>query len=331
MTTFFMFPGQSSRYAGMLDKLVELHRSNAEILEHASTILGRDLGAHYRKDNEQAFARNTDVQVGVFLANHMFMKILTDAGIEADLSAGLSLGEWNHLVHIGALCFEDALMAVEQRGAAYDAGPRGAMASIFPLELDALQTALTKVEGDVEIVNLNSPRQNVISGETAAVEAALKVIDDEYYVEGVIIERQVPMHSSRFAPVGAQFRKHLEGIDFQKPRLPYLPNRLAEFVEAPTKEAFVNLLATHVHAPVFWRKSIDLLIESYPDVVLVEVGPKSVLYNLIGRKWHKEIKRFRCDTAENTASNIEALIDELGQRVAPLSSSSQRIRAVGAM
>ena len=135
----FMFPGQSSRYPGMLDRLAALHKPNADLLNWASDMLGRDLAAHYHADQGQAaFARNVDVQVGVFLANHMFLQTLDAAGIEAEMSLGLSLGEWNHLVHIGALGFAEALRAVEQRGRCYDEGPRGWMAAIQPIAEDVL-------------------------------------------------------------------------------------------------------------------------------------------------------------------------------------------------
>jgi len=138
MTLVFMFPGQSSRYPGMLEKLVELHPDNADTVARASEALGRDLRAQYAEGNAEAFARNRDIQIGVFLANHLFLRTLQREGIDADYSLGLSLGEWNHLVHIGALPFDQALLAVEQRGLAYDAGPRGMMASVFPISAEEL-------------------------------------------------------------------------------------------------------------------------------------------------------------------------------------------------
>jgi len=208
MTLVFMFPGQSSRYPGMLTKLTGLHPRNRELLGRASELLGRDLAAHYREDNPEVFARNRDVQIGVFLANHMFLQILEHAGLTADVSLGLSLGEYNHLVQIGALDFEQALRTVEERGEAYDAGPRGAMASVFPIELEALQDvarrAAAAADGVLEVVNLNSPRQHVLSGDQRALETALKLLEEEEgFVQAVVIERQVPMHCSTFAPVGS--------------------------------------------------------------------------------------------------------------------------------
>lgn len=313
MTLVFMFPGQSSRYPTMLRKLTQLHPKNRTLLAAASDLLHRDLAAHYQADNADVFAKNREVQIGVFLANHMFLQILDDAGIRADLSLGLSLGEYNHLVHIGALQLQDALLAVEQRGLAYDAGPRGAMASVFPIELEELEEVARRASecGVLEVVNLNSPRQHVLSGELAALERALEILEEEHYVQAAVIERQVPMHCSIFEPVGTSFREHLERVPFARPRLPYLPNRLGREQPEPDRQTFVELLATHVHRPVLWRATIDWVVERFPDPVFVEVGPLKVLHNLLDRKWHRDVKRLHTDSAEDTAQHLEQVIDEL--------------------
>ncbi len=313
MPIIFMFPGQSSRYPGMLSKLVELSEGNKALVQKASDLLNRDLMDHYQASNENQFVTNQDVQLGVFLANHLFLNLLEEQKIKADYSLGLSLGEWNHLVHIGALPFEQALLAVEQRGLAYDRGPRGAMASFFPVALEDLEPVLEKARelGNLEVVNLNSPRQHVVAGNPKALDEAIRLADDELYIEGVIIEKQVPMHASVFAPVGQEFRQYLKTVDFRQPNLPYLPNRLGHIVEEPSQELFVELLSTHVHQPVLWRHSIDFLMARHPDAVLVEVGAKAVLHNLLDRKWHKGVQKFKTDSRENTLEHIQDVVTSL--------------------
>ena len=313
MNVVYMFPGQSSRYPGMLSKLSALEPRNGQLLQSASELLGRDLGRHYREDNADAYGCNRDVQIGVFLANHMFLQILEAAGVQAVASLGLSLGEWNHLVHIGALSFQDALLCVEQRGQAYDAGPRGVMVSVFSISLEDAEQVVARAQakGLCEVVNLNSPRQQVISGETAAVEEAMRLCEDELGVQAVLIEQQVPMHSSLFAPVGERLGRYLANVKFAKPRLPYVPNRLAELVAAPTQEQFVDLLTTHVHRPVLWARSIDLVVQTYPNPVLCEVGPKAVLFNLLDRKWHREVQKLHTDSNKDARAHLDEVIGRL--------------------
>jgi [acyl-carrier-protein] S-malonyltransferase len=314
MTLVFMFPGQSSRYPGMLDKLARLHPRAEEALAEAEDALGRDLRAHYSEDNPGAFARNVDVQLGVFVANYMMMAALQAEGVDGEVSLGLSLGEYNHLVHIGALDFADALRIVRARGEAYDAGPRGVMASVQPLDLETLEEVVEGVRaqdrGVLEIVNLNSPRQHVLSGDEAAVEAAIAVLEEEHYVVPTIIERQVPMHSSLFTPVAEALRPHLRRARFRQVRRAYLPNRVGACLPAPSGEQFVELLAEHVHTPVLWRRSIDHVAASHPDAVFVEVGPRQVLSNLLDRKWISRPK-FATDCRDDAAAHFAGVVEAL--------------------
>jgi [acyl-carrier-protein] S-malonyltransferase len=314
MTPIFMFPGQSSKYPEMIDRLCAWAEEEAlGALGEASDALGRDLRAHYRAENPAIFATNRDVQIGVFLANHIHLLALQRAGVHADLSLGLSLGEYNHLVHIGAIDFIDAVRLVDARGAAYDAGPLGAMASVFPLPIDELEEVVTRARelGTLEIVNLNSPTQNVIAGARAAIDAASAILEDEFGgVECRVIEQRVPMHASIFAPVATALRPKLDHARFRMPGRPYLPNVLGRFEEEPHAPRIADLLAQHVYSPVLFRASIDFLAERYPDAAFIEVGPRAVLYNLLNKKWRKN-PRFKTDAPEDPGRAFQTTTEEL--------------------
>jgi [acyl-carrier-protein] S-malonyltransferase len=308
----FMFPGQSSRDPEMFDRLQAFHPITREIVTRASDVLGRDLGRHYQAGNPEIFATNRDVQVGVFLASYMYGESLRAGGATAAFSLGLSLGEYNHLVHIGALGFEEALRLVDTRGALYDAGPDGAMASVLPLDYPDLAAVVehAQAHGCLEIAVFNSPTHHVISGERAALDRALDRLDREHGVEGVVIEPRIPMHSSRFEPVGRALRTALEQVPWESPALPYLPNVVGGFVDGPEADHFVDLLSGHVHRPVRWRQSIDFIAERVEDAVFVEVGPRRVLCNLLNKKWRRN-PRFPTDPGDGGPPSLEHLLDEL--------------------
>ncbi len=312
MTVVFMFPGQSSRYPQMIERLLDASPDASAVLEEASAILGRDLRRHYRAENATIFATNRHIQVGVFLASHIFLRWLEQRGLSADRSLGLSLGEYNHLVDIGALPFADALRLVDARGQAYDAGPEGAMASVFPIDLDDLEDVVSRAaeHGTLEVANLNSPTQHVISGERAAVDAALRLLDEEYCVEGVLIEQRIPMHCWRFEPVSATLRPALRRAPWQATSKPYMPNVYARPISDPSDDDFVEALALHVYRPVRWRESIELLADADPDTTFVEVGPRSVLFNLLSRRW-RPVRRFRTDSPDGPFQELDALVGEL--------------------
>src|SRR5947207_1566355 len=133
MKIVYMFPGQNSRYPEMIERL--RHWDGCDrILQNASDVLRRDFRSHYCSCNPQIFSHNRDVQIGVFLASYILGERLAAEGFRADASLGLSLGEYNHLVDIGALSFASALRLLDARGRAYENGPRGLMMSVFPCD-----------------------------------------------------------------------------------------------------------------------------------------------------------------------------------------------------
>jgi [acyl-carrier-protein] S-malonyltransferase len=302
----FMFPGQSSRDAGMLDRVLALRPENRELLTEASDMVGRDLRA------TTAFATNRDVQLAVFVANHLLWQTLEARGITAELSLGLSLGEYNHLVHIGCLRFADALRLVAARGAAYDNGPEGAMISVFPLGLAELAPIVerARAHGVLEVANLNSPQQHVLAGERAAIAAAKQLLDDELAIEAVEIEARIPMHCSRFRPASDAFRPALEAAAWQPSVRPYLPNVDAEWIAQPTPAQICEALTRHVYQPVQWRRSIDLVADTYGDAVFVEVGPRAVLFNLLSPRWRR-VTREKTDHPDNIAAAFDGLVARL--------------------
>jgi [acyl-carrier-protein] S-malonyltransferase len=311
MPVIFMFPGQSSRYPEMLERIVDAWPDAVGIVTQASEVLGRDLRALYR--DETSFESNRDVQVGVFLTSHLHLRALEAAGVHATASLGLSLGEYNHLVHIGALDFESALRLVDARGRVYDEGPEGMMACIQPASEEELTPLLDQVRehGCVSIANFNSPTQQVIAGDRVAVEATMALCEDELFVQPVVIEKRIPMHTELFRPVAAALRPHLAQAPWRAPNQPYLPNVTAELLDSPRPEDFIDLLCRHVFSPVRWRESIDLLTRCHPDAVFLEVGPRGVLFNLLQKRWHTN-RKFKSDSPENLATHLGSLGGELG-------------------
>jgi [acyl-carrier-protein] S-malonyltransferase len=289
-----MFPGQSSKYPEMIEKITAAHPASRAVVAQASEILGRDLAAHYRAANDGLFASNRDVQVGVFLANHLHLGLLEAAGVRSRWSLGLSLGEYNHLVHIGALAFEDALPLIDARGRLYDAHAGGVMVSLFPVEAAVVEAAIARLGvGDRVAVGLyNSP------------------LEADDYLEAAVIEPRIPMHAPVFAPVAAGLAAVLLDTKLGAPRGAYVPNVLGQVLEGAGVDDIRVCLTAHVHQPVLWQKSVDALAARVPDACFVEVGPRSVLYNLFGRGWTPG-RRARTDVTEGFPHHLASLVDEL--------------------
>lgn len=277
----FLFPGQSSRSHEMFSVARRIAPEIAAgILVRSSDVLGRDM-------ERISFDTNLEVQLGVFVANHIHAAALQAEGVRPALSLGLSLGEYNHLVQIGALSFEDALELIDRRGRAYDEGPSGAMAAIFPLTLPELEPLVCRAgeAGALAVSNVNAPTQHVVGGEREAVDALMALVEEETFATAVVIEERIPMHTPRFRPVAGSFREALERAPWQPVTGPYLPNVTGEILRDPSDRQIVEMLVRHVSQPVLWRRSIESVLAAHPDAVFIEVGPGRVLAGLMRRPW----------------------------------------------
>src|SRR5262249_50432892 len=148
---------------------------------------------------------------------------------------------------------------------------------------------------------------HVLSGETRAVEEAVRRIEEETVAQAVVIADGLPMHSSLFESVAARFRPFLEAVSWRRPARPYIPNVTAELVLEPTAADFIDLLQRQVASPVRWRATIDRVGEQFPGTTFIEVGPKTVLSRML-RRW-KDNPRFATDGPDGlvVAEPVEAL------------------------
>lgn len=299
----FLFPGQSSRSAAMFDALTD-DPVCAPVLEEASDLLGRDVVALARDALARPVPRNFAVQVSVFVANHAHLMRLCAAGVSCKTSLGLSLGEYNHLVEIGALAFGDALRLVAARGNLFETAPNGMMASLFPTTRAELLPILEEAsrEGVVAISNENSPSQFVISGERAAVRRAITLYERDAFGTAVVIEERVPMHAPPMAPLVPKMAADLQNAPW-RPAAVYRPNLSGRTVDRPAAADFVATLSQHVARPVLWRQSIDEVLKTLPEATFVEVGPGRVLTNLMRKSW---IRNPRFATGKDAPAIIAA-------------------------
>jgi [acyl-carrier-protein] S-malonyltransferase len=188
------------------------------------------------------------------------------------------------------------------------------MASVSSIDSRELAAVVERAQarGCLEIAVFNGPTQHVLSGERPAVERALEILEQEHFVDAVVIEPRIPMHSSRFEPVGRALRGVLEDVAWKPPVRPYLPNVVGRFVEDQGAHGFMRLLSEHAHRPVLWRQSVDFIAEHVERAVFVEVGPRRVLCNGLTRKWRSNA-RFATDPGDDRPASLDLLIEELGR------------------
>ena len=170
MKTVFMFSGQGAQYAGMGKDLYKNYPVAKEIFDRADNVLGYSIKDICFED-EQKLGETEFAQPAILTMSIAAMKVLEEEGVRADMTAGLSLGEYSAYVASEAMDFEEAVALVQKRGKfmaeAVPSG-EGAMYAIIGLDTALVEEACAEAtaEGDGLAVpaNYNAPGQIVIAG-----------------------------------------------------------------------------------------------------------------------------------------------------------------------
>lgn len=225
----FTFPGQGSYSYAVLRELYTARPQAAPHFRQAHDIarelLGGDLlslvTAPSAAEHDARLSACPDLdQVGIYLAEVLIAKLLTEAGVKPALLVGHSFGELAALAMAGAYSFETGLRIVCQRVLALRAHSRpGGMAA---LTCDAARARLF-VEGlgggSVEISVLNHPRQTVLSGDPVRLEE-LRALVNQQGVSLTTLKSRYPYHSSLLVDAVAPFRAALQAFRYRPAAVP---------------------------------------------------------------------------------------------------------------
>jgi acyl transferase domain-containing protein/NAD(P)-dependent dehydrogenase (short-subunit alcohol dehydrogenase family) len=288
----FLYTGQGSQYANMLADLRGREPIVGETFAEADRImtplLGKPLSEFIFIDQTDAKAvakaeddlRQTAITQPAVLATDLALtRLLAAYGIEPDMTMGHSLGEYGALVASGALPFADALEAVSARGremTRVSMKDNGRMAAVFA-PIAEIERILNTVDGYVVIANINSDRQAVIGGASAAVTQAIEAFAKAGY-EIVPLPVSHAFHTSIVAPASEPLRQTLERQHLQSPRVPVVANVNGEFYPTGPDAVpqMLDILARQVASPVQFVKGLRTLYAAGARV-FVEAGPKKAL------------------------------------------------------
>jgi [acyl-carrier-protein] S-malonyltransferase len=227
-------------------------------------------------------------------------------------AAGHSLGEFTALVAAGALRLADALRLVRARGQAMQcAVPVGAGAMAAVVKTDAAHVArvCAATDGVVEVANLNSPQQTVISGEADAVARASAQLRAEG-ARAIPLKVSAPFHCSLMRPAADSLAPLLDGVALAEPSLGVVCNVTAELLPAP--EAARELLLRQVTEPVRWVETLQKL-QALGVTRFLEFGGGAVLTGLVERTL-PGLEALRVDDPETLSAALAGEADTEGDR-----------------
>lgn len=290
----FVFPGQGSQAVGMGRALTDAFPAAREVLEEVDDALGERLSRLMHEGPEEDLTLTENAQPAIMAAAMAVMRVLAregsfDLARAASFVAGHSLGEYAALAAAGALGLGEAARLLRTRGRAMQrAVPvgKGAMAALLGAERAQADTIAAEVlpVGVCAVANDNAPGQIVISGEKAAIEAAVSLAKAKGIKRAMMLNVSAPFHCPLMAPAAREMEEALGAIAILPPRVPLIANVTA----APTSdpETIRRLLVEQVTGLVRWRETVEGLVERGVDT-LVEAGAGKVLTTMAKRTTDK--------------------------------------------
>ena len=311
MATAFLFPGQGSQSVGMGYELYEQYEEARARFEVANEMLGDvDLltlmfGLESSITDPEEMLKQTEItQPALYTHSLAIMAVLDAEGVQPDMAAGHSLGEYSALAAVGALSFEDGLRVVRRRGELMsEAGDRrpGTMAAVLGGDIAHIESVCEEIsaegEGVVQLANYNAPGQIVISGDVDAVERATGAIDGR--------AMPLPVSGAFHSPLMEYAREGLaevlNTVTLQRPRCPVYPNVTAEPTTDP--DEIRQRLTEQLRSPVRWAPTLRRMHED-GATRFVEVGAGQVLQGLVKRTLGDDVEA----VGAGTPDEIEKLL-----------------------
>lgn len=287
-----LFPGQGTQTIGMGKFYYNNFPLAKQLFEQASEELKIDFKKLCFEGPESQLMLTQNTQPAIVLVSCVAYFCLSQ---KIDLNfikymAGHSVGEYSALVCAGVLSLTQALKTVQQRGLyihhsdPLGTGSMSALLGASPQEAKDFCLWVQKESGftPLEIANLNSPTQTILSGSVFALKWAQKNYFKYNFtskkIKLIALKVSAAFHSSMMAPACQKMKPLLKTLVFKKPNKIIIQNTVAKPITN-----IINLqknFITQIEKPVLWQASMEYLFKQNCNYFL-ELGEGKVLSGLM--------------------------------------------------
>lgn len=299
----FVFPGQGSQFVGMGKDIYENNAVAKEEYDKVFKELSFNLKEVMFEGPEEILKKTKYTQPAIVAMSLVLEKLLRNKGIVPDFVAGHSVGEYAAIGSAGYLTLEESVKLTAFRGEVMNEiaeKVNGTMAAILGMSSEEIIENLKLVEGVVEAVNFNEPKQTVIAGEKESVSKACDLLKENGARRAMVLQVSGPFHSSLMKPAGEKLLEEIKKYNFEATTIKIVGNTTAKVLE--NIEELKDEIYKQSFGPVKWVDTITTMKNNGVDTIY-EIGPGKVLSGLI-KKIDKEIKVINI----NSISDIENLI-----------------------
>ncbi len=313
MNTAFLFPGQGAQVIGMACDIVKIYPVAAEIFSRANRLLGYDLQKICFEGPAEQLNSTTVSQPAIFTASVAVLEVLRTEpetnSLKADVTAGLSLGEYTALYAADVINFDDCLKLVQKRGEAMQAAAEktdGSMVSIIGLdEQKVRQLCEQAAQGELlEPVNFNCPGQIAVSGSKDACRRAEQIAIELGAIKAIPLAVAGAFHTNMMASAAEDLRVALEKCRIKEPaEIKIIANISAEYYTSA--EQIKRGLIKQLTSPILWQKCMEKLIADGIEK-FYEIGPGRVLTGLM-KRIDRKIKVINVSTLQGLQELLQAV------------------------
>ena len=274
----YVFPGQGAQFVGMGKDLYESNEQARELFEKANEILGFRITDIMFEGTAEDLKQTKVTQPAVFLHSVISAIVL---GVEPEMVAGHSLGEFSALVVAKALSFEDGLRLVAARAMAMQKACElnpSVMAAVLGLSDEKVEEVCAQIDGVVVPANYNCPGQLVISGANEAIDAACEKMKEAGAKRALKLPVGGAFHSPLMEPARVELEAAIRATTYNKPICPVYQNIDAKPYIDP-EELKRNSIA-QLTGPVRWTQTVQNMVADGASSFR-ELGPGNVLQGLI--------------------------------------------------
>ena len=307
MKRAFLFPGQGAQMVGMGKDIYEKYDEAKKIYDEASKISGMDIKKLCFEGPDEELNKTENTQIAVLTTSLSILEVLKSKGIEAEITCGLSLGEYCALIYSGMISFEDGIKLIKKRG--YYMGnlipdEEYSMAAVIGLDSTKIEEICNELKESGKFVvpaNYNCSTQTVVSGEKEAVEIAIEKLKESGAKRVIPLKTSGPFHTEKLIEAKNAYEKELENITFNKGNVKVIKNLDGTYYNE--NDNIKEILAKHIISSVRFDRAIRLMQEENVDEY-IEIGPGRTLTGFV-RKDNKEAKTYNINSLESLEKYLE--------------------------
>lgn len=306
--TAFLFAGQGAQYIGMGKELYDNFPICRQTFEEANESLHMDLANLIFSGKKEDLDLTENTQPSVVTMSIAAFRAISQYGINPDVVAGLSLGEYSALTASGVFALSQVVPLVRKRGRfMQESVPEGIgkMCAILGLSEEKIREACNEAKafGIVEPANFNCPGQIVIGGEIKAVDEAARLSKEKGAMKTIDLTVSAPFHTSMLKPAADKLKIELDMIAVGDLKTPLISNVHANYVN--NSNEVKSLLYSQVMSSVLWEQTIRNMISNGVQN-FVEIGPGKTLSAFV-KKIDRGVSIYNVENIASLEATVSAL------------------------